>query len=199
MDEMLKRIAEIRKSKGLTQTQVSEKIGTKGVARNSYNKIETGKTELTVNHLIKIAGALGVSVVSLIDPDAQSKDYFQELNSKIEALQKTIQEKDEFIALQKKLYSNFKSTIIQSLSIAELKSMQFMAYKIAEKEIDTVDLIIESIKSALTFILMMLRDNDFIDEKDLDYHKKNRKENFELLVKELKEEAKQATTPLKPE
>lgn len=74
-----------------------------------------------------------------------------------------------------------------------------MAYKIAEKEIDTVDLIIESIKSALTFILMMLRDNDFIDEKDLDYHKKNRKENFELLVKELKEEAKQATTPQKSE
>ncbi|MCX6221288.1 MAG: helix-turn-helix transcriptional regulator [Bacteroidia bacterium] len=196
MDEVFKRIADIRKSKGLTQRQICEKIG---IAQNNYSKIETGITELTVDHLNKIAGALGVSVVSLIDPDSQSMDYFQELNSKIEALQKTILEKDEFIALQKKLYGNFKSTIIQSISIAELKSMQFMAYKIAEKEIDTVDLIIESIKSALTFILMMLRDNDFIDEKDLDYHKKNRKENFELLVKELKEEAKQATTPQKSE
>lgn len=97
MDELLKRISEIRKSKGLTQTQISEKIGVKGVARNSYNKIETGKTELTVNHLIKIAGALGVSVVSLIDPDAQSKGYFKELNAKIESLEEQLNDKRQII------------------------------------------------------------------------------------------------------
>ena len=42
---------------------------------------------------MKLPVALGVSPVSLIDPDAKSMDYFQELNNKIESLEKAINEK----------------------------------------------------------------------------------------------------------
>lgn len=196
MDELLKRIAEIRKSKGLTQTQVSEKIGNKGVARNSYNKIETGKTELTVNHLIKIAGALGVSVVSLIDPDAQSKDYFQELNSKIESLEKRVNEKEEVITLQSKLLNNFKSAIIQSLTIAEFKSIQLMSHK--ANELDNADLVTKSIKYSNAFFLMILLDNDLIDKKDIESYNEDRRDKFESFLKELAKESKSTKDPQKP-
>jgi transcriptional regulator with XRE-family HTH domain len=94
MVAILSKIVEARKSKGLTQNDICEKIG---IARNNYSKIETGKTELTVNHLIKIAGALSVSVVSLIDPGAQSKDYFKELNAKIESLEEQLNDKRQII------------------------------------------------------------------------------------------------------
>ncbi|MCL6103942.1 MAG: helix-turn-helix transcriptional regulator [Bacteroidetes bacterium] len=194
MDELLKRIAEIRKSKGLTQTQVSEKIGVKGVARNSYNKIETGKTELTVNHLIKIAGALGVSVVSLIDPDAQPKDYFQELNAKIEALEKTIREKDEYILIQKHNVNNIKTYIVVFLSMAQNRALNIIAEKF--EKLTQKEEMMFAINYTNKYYLEFLKAHDIIGQKDIDLYIENQREYFHIDLEKLMSDKTTDTTPL---
>lgn len=57
-----KRIAEVRKSKGLTQSQLAERVNM-SVVTIAY--IETGKRWVRLATLDKIAQALGVSVAEL--------------------------------------------------------------------------------------------------------------------------------------
>lgn len=54
-----KRIAELRKAKGLTQAQLAEKTG---FPRSNIGRIETGKYSVGLDVLAKIAEALGASV-----------------------------------------------------------------------------------------------------------------------------------------
>lgn len=54
-----KRIAELRKAKGLTQAQLAEKTG---FPRSNIGRIETGKYSVGLDVLAKIASALGASV-----------------------------------------------------------------------------------------------------------------------------------------
>lgn len=54
------RIKAIRKTKGLSQQEVAEKIG---IDRAQYSRVETGKSEPTITSLTKIAQALEVSVI----------------------------------------------------------------------------------------------------------------------------------------
>lgn len=67
------RLKEIRKQRGLTQTEVANKIG---VAQNTYSQYENGKREMDTVTLCKIADALNVTVDYLIGHPvyAQNKD-----------------------------------------------------------------------------------------------------------------------------
>lgn len=57
------RIKEIRESKGITQTELSEKSG---ITRTTIWKLETGAEEVTTSRtLAKIADALNVSIADL--------------------------------------------------------------------------------------------------------------------------------------
>ena len=58
-----KRLAEIRKSKGLTQSELAERVGV-SVVTIAY--IETGKRWVRLGTMYKIARALGVDVGELL-------------------------------------------------------------------------------------------------------------------------------------
>lgn len=62
-NEILYKIKRLRELQNLSQLQVSEKIG---VERCTYNRIENGKSELTLTHFILIAGVLGLSAADLL-------------------------------------------------------------------------------------------------------------------------------------
>ncbi|MGQ0828925.1 MAG: helix-turn-helix domain-containing protein [Bacteroidota bacterium] len=58
------RIVDLRKAKGMTQTDLAEKIGVKFPM---VGRIERGAVNPTINTLRKFANALGVSVSELIN------------------------------------------------------------------------------------------------------------------------------------
>ncbi len=58
-----KKIREIRLKKNISQTELAKKIL---IERSTYNKIETGKTELTLRTLEKIATSLETDVQDLL-------------------------------------------------------------------------------------------------------------------------------------
>lgn len=60
---MKNRIKTIRKSRGLTQADVAESLG---LNLTNYNRLETGKTELTVSKMEKLAKILACNPVDLI-------------------------------------------------------------------------------------------------------------------------------------
>jgi transcriptional regulator with XRE-family HTH domain len=64
------RIAEARKQRGLTQTQLAEALGT---GRSQIVKLERGERRLTVDWARRIATALGVEVSALIDGEMPSE------------------------------------------------------------------------------------------------------------------------------
>lgn len=61
------RIKAIRKTRGLSQQEVANKIG---IDRAQYSRVETGKSEPTITSLTKIAQALEVSVTDFFSEDA---------------------------------------------------------------------------------------------------------------------------------
>lgn len=61
------RIKEIRESKGMTQTELSEKAG---ITRATIWKLETGEEEVTTSKtLASLANALDVTIGELFLPD----------------------------------------------------------------------------------------------------------------------------------
>lgn len=60
---MQNRLREIRKDKGLTQGLLSLKSG---VCRTSIARYETGRKGMSARNLLRIAGALGVSVDDIL-------------------------------------------------------------------------------------------------------------------------------------
>ena len=59
-----KRIAEIRRAKGITQDEMAEKLR---CATKNYQRIEYGQN-LTIKTLTRIANLLGVTVTDLVPP-----------------------------------------------------------------------------------------------------------------------------------
>lgn len=58
--------ARIRKEKGLTQEQLSERCG---LSQQYLSKLERGRRNPTIVTLYEIANALGVSHVDLVQPE----------------------------------------------------------------------------------------------------------------------------------
>ena len=59
-----KRIAELRKSLGISQEELAEKLD---ISQKSLSKIETGKNFLTSETLEKLSDALSISLTDLFD------------------------------------------------------------------------------------------------------------------------------------
>lgn len=57
------RLKQIRKAKGLSQQDVADEMG---LAQANYNKLENGKTELTLTKMERLAAILGCEPVDLI-------------------------------------------------------------------------------------------------------------------------------------
>lgn len=64
--ELGKRIAELRKKKDWTQLEFAEKLK---IQRTALTRIEVGKVNSTINMLRKIAKALDVKMIELLDID----------------------------------------------------------------------------------------------------------------------------------
>lgn len=64
--ELGKRIAELRKKKDWTQLEFAEKLK---IQRTALTRIELGKVNSTINMLRKIAKALDVKMIELLDID----------------------------------------------------------------------------------------------------------------------------------
>ena len=61
---MQNRLREIRKNQGLTQAELSAKSG---VHRTSIARYETGRNGMSEKNMIRIAGALNVSVDAMLN------------------------------------------------------------------------------------------------------------------------------------
>jgi transcriptional regulator with XRE-family HTH domain len=61
----MKKIAEQRKSKGMSQQELADALG---VSQNAVSMWETGRRAPSVVILQKIAAALGASLLDLVDP-----------------------------------------------------------------------------------------------------------------------------------
>ena len=65
-----RRIAEIRRAKGITQDEMAEKLR---CATRGYQRIEAGGQDLTLRTLVRVANLLGVTVTDLVPPPPPPK------------------------------------------------------------------------------------------------------------------------------
>jgi transcriptional regulator with XRE-family HTH domain len=72
--EYLDRIKKRRSKLGITQAEISKKLG---MAQNNYGKLERGETEMSVKRLVEIAEVLDVTLDDLLYPDRVSNRNFQ--------------------------------------------------------------------------------------------------------------------------
>jgi transcriptional regulator with XRE-family HTH domain len=59
IEKIADRLKEARKSRGLQQKYLAEKLG---ISRAGYSRIETGNVEITTKNLVKITEILDVSL-----------------------------------------------------------------------------------------------------------------------------------------
>lgn len=73
MDWVNTKIKALRKAKGLSQEQMAEKLS---VQQATYSSWETGKVDLTIGNIERIAAALEVDLKAIWDPDQfEKKDW----------------------------------------------------------------------------------------------------------------------------
>jgi transcriptional regulator with XRE-family HTH domain len=97
MNTIGEKIRYFRELKRFTQEDLAHDLD---ISLTAYSKIERGITDVNISRLSQIAKALGVSLVELIAVEKKTKS----LNEEIEALKRTISEKNkEIILLQKKV------------------------------------------------------------------------------------------------
>lgn len=70
LDDVGRRIAELRARAGLTQAQVAEAVA---MTVTNYQRIEAGTQNLTLRTMARIARALGVRVVDLLAPPEEPR------------------------------------------------------------------------------------------------------------------------------
>jgi UDP-N-acetylglucosamine 1-carboxyvinyltransferase len=70
IEQVGRRIAELRTRAGLTQADVAEKLKT---TVSNYQRIEHGLQNLTIKTAVRIAAAIGVSTASLFEASASRK------------------------------------------------------------------------------------------------------------------------------
>jgi transcriptional regulator with XRE-family HTH domain len=62
-----RRVAELRRARGLTQEQFAERLG---IAANALQRIELGMQNLTIRSLVRLANGLGVPLAMLFEAPA---------------------------------------------------------------------------------------------------------------------------------
>lgn len=120
--DIMKKIIELRKQKGITQSSMAEKLG---IAPNNYGKIENEKTELSVNRLNQITEILGVSFLELMTGEPQKIEdtgKIREIEDRLKLVEGILKDKEEII--------RFKN---QEIEFVESHFSKFIYSRIAKK------------------------------------------------------------------
>jgi transcriptional regulator with XRE-family HTH domain len=105
-------IKKIRKGKGLSQQEVADKLS---MNRVQYNRIETGKSDPTMNILQRIANVLDINVVEFINP----KNNGMEIYTVNESLLQKVRLLEELDEVQKNSICNIIDTAIANKRLKE--------------------------------------------------------------------------------
>lgn len=110
------RIKAIRKSRGITQVDMSEKMG---VGQSNYAYLEDRGDKLTVEQLGKIAGALGVTVGELLTDEPQTvqdNERVKELEKRVSELEDRVNDKQFKIDAIERQARIFEKLVFESLA-----------------------------------------------------------------------------------
>lgn len=102
-------IRRIRESKGITQSDIAEKIGS---TQSNYAYLESRGQKLTIEQIQKIAHALEVTAMELISgevPSSSNLEKVEQLESKINDLLKRLKDKEDLIDLKDKQFESIES------------------------------------------------------------------------------------------
>lgn len=104
-----KRVAELRKARGLTQAELGEQIGVNQTAIGSY---EIGRRRIPLSQVAPLAEALGVSVAELVElqPSANGKP------GPTPKLQRQIEQVGKLPRAKQKFVSDMLDTVLQTAS-----------------------------------------------------------------------------------
>lgn len=95
--QIANRIMELRKIKGLSQTELAKSIG---ISRPSLSKIEMGKRNIDILELHKLSQVLGFSIDEFLSPNFQTDEIFNYQQTK-EVVKKEIRISVPTIKMQK--------------------------------------------------------------------------------------------------
>lgn len=140
----LENIRAIRKEKGITQLEMSEKLG---MAKNNYGKVENGQTEMAVSRLYQIADILGVNIIKLLGEnvgDAQKIAELEKINEEIGKKNKDLQAdldrtKEMFDAVWP-----FAKTVLDIFKKSGLSDNQVEPLSLSESQKQNIQSIIDS-------------------------------------------------------
>lgn len=133
--EVSKNIRSIRESKGLTQVDMANRMGTE---RSNYARLENRDINLTLKQLQEIADALQVSVYEIIgvpqaeDLRGEQAETVQRLEEKLKMTEDALKEKKKNI----KLYKSFIEWTKDKFETAFILSALMAAKKLELREID---------------------------------------------------------------
>ena len=127
MNSFVSRIIEYRKSKGITQKEMADKLG---IGQVSYSQIETGKTEITLQRVSSIARILEVDLITLLFPEFSDAKYFQALKDENLRLKKTndllinlVESKNTVLGLLLQMYPETENVIKAHKFYNDLESL----------------------------------------------------------------------------
>lgn len=113
MKNIYENIKRVRKSKGLTQKDISEKLG---ITQPNYTNFENGKGEITISRLEKLAEIFNISVGELLGLQETEKVANSENNERVRELEKELQDikremnflgrENEILEKEKKILNN---------------------------------------------------------------------------------------------
>lgn len=109
---ILYQIKQLRLKNRLSQYDIAEKIC---VSQPVYSKLETGKTALDIDQLIRIAEALGVNFLDLISPDSNKPQLSDQFSTLLNGIQQQQQQQQLEISKQLFLVQQQVSQEIQDL------------------------------------------------------------------------------------
>lgn len=113
--DVAERIKRIRKEKGLSQQEVADKLS---MNRVQYNRIETGKSDPTMNILQRIANVLDIDVVEFFE----AKNNGTEVHTVNEPLLQKVRLLEELDEVQKNSICNMIDTAIANKRLKEALS-----------------------------------------------------------------------------
>jgi transcriptional regulator with XRE-family HTH domain len=106
-------IKSIRKNKGFSQQEIADKLA---INRVQYNRIETGKSDPTMNILQRIANALDINVVEFFE----AKNNNTEVRTVNEPLLQKVRLLDELDDVQKNSICNMIDIAITNKRLKEV-------------------------------------------------------------------------------
>lgn len=132
MKDLYERIKELRKSKGITQAVMGERLR---MSQNNFGLLERGEIDISVSRLIQIAEALNVSLKEILFPEELEPPTNPELEREIEILKK----EKELALKEKDLVQKEKVLMLQAREKA-IKALLNYLQKLSKEEVTSLDI-----------------------------------------------------------